>query len=440
MKARIHHTDRLAGTLTPPSSKNYTTRYLLAAALADGASAVRHPARSADADALVRCLRGLGADIREAHDEAGGRLLRVEGFGRTPRATGVLDVGNAGAVSRMLMGIAALAPEARFETTFSDSLGQRPHDELFSGLEQLGAVVESRDGCLPATIRGGGLHGGTVRISGARSSQFLSALLFLAPHVGEDVDIEIVDELVSQPLVHTTLEVLAQAGIEVRPRADLRRFHIAAGQVYRPGLFDVNGDYPSAAAILAAGVLTNSSIVVERLFEDRQGERAVVNLLRQMGADIGHDGRRVELRGHDGLRGVDFDGDTATDAVLAMLPVAAHAQGTSRFHGIGNLRLKECDRIAVPVAELRRFGVDCEEEPAAIVVHGRPDGYDGGHEADTYHDHRVAQMLTLMGLRSRRGVVLRDAETVGKSYPDFYRDLIALGARIDLDTVAEGEK
>ena len=152
-----------------------------------------------------------------------------------------------------------------------------------------------------------------------------------------------------------------------------------------------------------------------------------------MGAGISHDGERVCLKGGDVLRGADFDGDRATDAVLAMLPVAAHARGTSRFHGIGNLRLKECDRIAVPVRELRRFGVDCDEEPAAIVVRGRPEGYDGGHEAGTHQDHRVAQMLALMGLRSRDGVVVRDAQTVGKSYPDFFRDLIQLGARIDLE-------
>jgi 3-phosphoshikimate 1-carboxyvinyltransferase len=272
-----------------------------------------------------------------------------------------------------------------------------------------------------------------VRISGARSSQFLSSLLFLAPMVGEDVAIEVVDELVSRPLVHTTLEVLAAAGIQVQADDDLMRFRVGGGQTYRPGEFTVNGDYPSSAAILAAGVLTSSTIAIERLFEDRQGERAIIDLLHRMGAQIVHDGERVTLSPHDGLRGVDFDGDMATDAVLAMLPVAAHAEGRSRFHGIGNLRLKECDRIAVPVKELRRFGVDCDEEEAAIVVRGRPEGYDGGHEADTYHDHRVAQMLALMGLRSRRGVCVRDAETVGKSYPAFFRDLIGLGADIELD-------
>ena len=432
MRARVHYTESLGGTLSPPSSKNYTARYLLAAALAEGESRVRHPARSEDADALVRCLRLLGAGIREEMDDDG-RHLRVSGFGARPASPGVLDVANAGAVSRLLMGVGALLPEVRFETSFTDSLGTRPHHELFAALGQLGARVESAGGRLPATIRGGALRGGTVRVGGARSSQFLSSLLFLAPLVGQELAIEVTDGLVSRPLVRTTLEVLGSAGIEVEAAEDLLSFRIAGGQSYQPREYSVNGDYPSAAAVLAAGALTNGSIAVERLYVDRQGERAVVDWLARTGAGISHDGERVRLEGHDGLRGADFDGDQATDAVLAMLPVAAHSRGTSRFHGIGNLRLKECDRISVPVRELRRFGVDCDEERAAIVVRGRPEGYGGGHEAGTYHDHRVAQMLAIMGLRSREGVAVRDAQTVGKSYPGFYSDLIGLGARIDLE-------
>lgn len=433
MRARVRFTEQLRGTLNPPSSKNYTTRYLLVAALADGESVVHYPAQSQDSDALQRCLGQLGADIREQIDDDGGRHLYVRGFGRSPKSPGVLDVGNAGTVARLLMGVGGLLSSLRFETPFPESLGLRTHDELFRGLEQLGASVESAAGRLPATIRGGSLHGGTVRISGRRSSQFLSSLLFLAPLVGEEVRIEITDELVSRPLVATTLEVMRQAGIVVEAADDLLSFQIAAGQSYRPGEYRVNGDWPSSAAILAAGALTSSGIIVERLFEDRQGERAVLDWLRETGVDVSWDGERVELRGHDGLRGVDFDGDQATDAVLAMLPVAAHAEGTSRFYGIGNLRYKECDRITVPVDELRRFGVDCHEEEEAIVVRGRVGGYDGGHEASTHHDHRVAQMLTLMGLRSRHGAVILDAETVGKSYPDFFHDLISLGAQIDLE-------
>jgi 3-phosphoshikimate 1-carboxyvinyltransferase len=432
MRIDVGYTEHLEGTLDPPSSKNYTTRYLLAAALADGDSIVRRPARSDDADALVRCLVDLGAVIREETDDANGdRCLHVTGFGRRPKQPGTLNPGNAGAVARFLMGTAALLPEVRFETDHADSLGQRPHGELLDALEQLGATTESRQGgCFPLTIRGGQLHGGLVRISGARSSQYLTSILFLAPLIGEDVEIEVIDSLVSKPLITTTLEVLESAGIEVAAAADLMHFKIAAGQSYRPGEYRVNGDYPSAAALLSAAVITRSEVTVRRLYEDSQGERAVIDVLQRMGAQLSYDGSQVVVNGHAGLRGIEFNGDMATDMVLVMLPLAAMAEGESRFYGIGNLRIKECDRIAVPVRELGRLGVDCEEGEDEIIVRGRPSGYEGGIELGTHNDHRVAQMLTIMGLQCRKGIVLNDAETVAKSYPGFYQDLTRLGARI----------
>lgn len=433
MRARVHYTDRLTGRLNPPSSKNYTTRYLLVAALAEGESAIHYPAHSDDAEALIRCLRTFGARIDEERDHEGGRHLKVRGFGRHPASPGTVDAGNAGAVTRFLMGVGALLPEVTFRTRFAESLGQRPQGDLLDVLEQLGARTTSRDGRLPVTIRGGQLHGGLVRVSGARSSQFLSALLFLAPLIGDEVEIDVIDHLVSQPLIRTTLEVLERAGVVVEAAADLLHFRVPAGQSYRPGEYSVNGDYPSAAAILAAGAVTGSAIVVDRLFEDRQGERAVIEVLRDMGVPVEYDGCQVRLGPHSGLHPIDFDGDLATDMVLAMLPVAALADGESRFRGIGNLRLKECDRIAVPVDLLRQIGVDCDEGEAEIVVRGRSTGYEGGQRLTTHHDHRVAQMLALMGLRCQRGLVIDCADTVAKSYPAFFDDLIRLGARIDLE-------
>ena len=117
----------------------------------------------------------------------------------------------------------------------------------------------------------------------------------------------------------------------------------------------------------------------------------------------------------------------------AMLAVAAFAEGESRFYGIGNLRDKECDRISGPVKEFKRIGIDCDEGAGEVVIRGNPDGYEGGIEMPTHHDHRVAQMLAIVGLRCRRGLTLLDAQTVGKSYPAFFDDLIRLGANIELE-------
>ena len=432
MKAHIRYTERLSGRLDPPSSKNYTTRYLLVAALAEGESVVHFPAVSDDAEAAVRCLRGYGADIREVHDEQR-RHLQVRGFGGRPENPGVVNPGNAGAVLRLLMGVGALLPEVRFETEYSDSLGDRPNGELLEALGQLGIESESRGGKLPVTLRGGPPRGGRVWVSGKNSSQFLSSLLFLGPLLEERLEIEVRNGLVSKPLVRTSLEVMRQAGIQVEAAEDLLHFRIPGGQQYQAREYRVNGDYPSSAAILAAGAVTDSQVSVERLFEDCQGERAVVPLLRQMGVEVAYDGKEVSLGGHQGLKGVEFDGDQATDMVLAMLAVAAFAEGESHFHGIGNLRLKECDRISVPVEELGKIGVDCREGQSEIWVRGNPEGYAGGIEVPTHDDHRVAQLLSIVGLRCRQGLTVLDAENVGKSYPAFFEDLIGLGADIELE-------
>jgi 3-phosphoshikimate 1-carboxyvinyltransferase len=430
MKARIRYTDKLSGSLDPPSSKNYTTRYLLAAALAQGESVVHFPAISEDAEAMLRGLRACGASISPLDN---GRSLRVIGFAGRPRITEVINPGNAGAVARLLMGVGALVPEARFETHHHESLGVRPQGDLLSALAQLGVQSESANGCLPVALRGGPARGGRVWVSGARSSQYLSSLLFVAPLLPAGLEIEVRNGLVSKPVVRTTLEVMRQAGIDVEAAEDLLHFCVPGGQTYRAQEYWVNGDYPSSAAILAAGAVTASALTITRLFEDCQGERAIVPLLREMGADVEYDGQEVRLRGHGGLRGVAFDGDKATDMVLAAMAMAAYAQGETRLYGIGNLRLKECDRIAVPAHELGKIGVDCTEGRGEMSIRGCPEGYEGGIEVDTHHDHRVAQMLAIVGLRCRRGLVLRDAENVAKSYPDFFGDLTSLGAALELE-------
>src|SRR6266699_5961906 len=203
----IPPTGLLRGEPALLSSKYYTLRYLLAATLAKGESSVAFPASSDDSEALFRSCRALGAVL--TWDDTRQEVLRVKGAGRPYSAEPVtINVGNAGAVLRLVLGISALLPEVTFVTDHPQSLGKRPNRELLAALTTLGAkyTANGAEGYLPITIYGGNLHGGKVEISGARSSQYLSALLFLAPLIGEDCEILIVDELKSQPLVRATLQ------------------------------------------------------------------------------------------------------------------------------------------------------------------------------------------------------------------------------------------
>jgi 3-phosphoshikimate 1-carboxyvinyltransferase len=436
MKIRVNPAKSLIGNLKAQPSKNYTTRYLLVSALAKGRSIVRSPARSEDAEALIGCLRSLGADIKINGDDC-----FVNGFGKNPDNPGVLNPRNAGTVLRLLLGTASLLPEIQFTTDYPESLGKRPNHDLLDALSQLGAVCESDKGRLPITIRGGNLHGGKITVSGYKSSQFLSSLLFLAPLIGETVEINVVNGLKSKPAVRTTLEVMAEAGITVDAAPDLMHFQIKGGQEYKSREYDVNGDWPGSSAILsAAAVCPGSDLCLNGLFRDQQGERDILQVLKKMGADIEYDGKSVHIKGGAPLHGVEFDGDMATDAVLAMVGAACFAEGRSRFYNVENLRLKECDRISEPLAELKKLGVKCEEKQDEIIIIGNPGLYEGGIELDGRGDHRVIMMLSIASLRCKKGITIKDSEHIAKSYPDFFSHLELLGASIEYFKEESDEK
>lgn len=427
MDMLVTPTPELRGEIQALSSKNYTTRYLLVAALAEGTSTIYYPAHSEDSDAMRRCIRDLGAVVEE--DD---KKIVITGFGRHPRDVKELNVGNAGAVLRFLMAVAALCPEVTFVNMYPESLGKRPHDDLIDALGQIGVEVDHNGGRLPITIRGGKPKGGKITVSGAVSSQYLSALLFLTPLLSEDSEIAVTDDLKSKVVVGQTLEVLAQAGIQIEASDDLMHFRIKGGQRYEAKTYSVQGDYPGSAAILAAAAVTNSDVTVHRLEENsRQGERAVVDVLRMMDVPLTHANGSVRVQGNGRLKAGEFDGDAFTDGVLAMVAASVFAEGTSRFYNVENLRYKECDRITDYLNELRKAGANVEERQAEIIVHGRPEGVEGGVEIDAHYDHRVIMALTVVGLRAKAPIRIRDAHHVAKSYPNYFDHLKALGANVE---------
>ncbi|WP_211745359.1 3-phosphoshikimate 1-carboxyvinyltransferase [Paenibacillus sp. Marseille-Q4541] len=427
MDVIVNNTPSLTGTIDALSSKNYTTRYLLVAALAEGTSTIYYPAHSEDSDAMRRCIQDLGAVLVEDEEK-----ITITGFGSTPRPHGKLDVGNAGAVLRFLMGIAALGEEITFVNTYPESLGKRPHQDLIDALEQLGVEVDHQDGRLPITIRGGKPQGGVIRVSGSVSSQYLSALLFLTPLLPQDSTIEVLNDLKSKVVIGQTLEVLEQAGIVIHASDDYMSFQVPGSQKYAAAHYTVQGDYPGSAAILAAAAVTESDVAVTRLMEkSKQGERAIVDVLQMMNVPLTHKDNIVHVKGNGKLSAVEFDGDVATDAVLAMVAAAVFAEGTSRFYNVENLRYKECDRITDYLNELSKAGARVEEKQAEIIVHGRPEGVEGGVEINAHYDHRVIMALTVVGLRAQKPLRIKDAHHVAKSYPGYFDHLQALGANVE---------
>lgn len=430
----------LGGYVAAPPSKNYTTRLILGAALAEGQSLIRRPAINDDALALVACCRAFGATIKEQNGD-----LIINGVVGQPRNPGRINPGNAGAVLRFLLGTACLMDgEVIFETDFAESLGQRPNEDLLAALRQLGAEAEGTgpEGCLPIRIAGGRsrVKSGPVRISGARSSQFLSSLLYLTPCLDATSEITVGEAssdqpgpLVSRPLIDQTMEALGQFHISLLANFEALKFTVYGGQCGLGSDRMVNADWPSAAALLCAVATAGGMATIHGLELDAQGERRTRDVLTKMGCEFSTPHPREMLIHSKGeLRAVEFNGDLATDAVLAMVGAACVADGVSRFTGIGNLRLKECDRIREPLEELAKIGVDARCGEDWIEITGRPDGYEGGVSVDSRGDHRVAQMLAIVGMRCRKGLTITGAEHISKSYPDFFEDLQRLGVHLSL--------
>jgi 3-phosphoshikimate 1-carboxyvinyltransferase len=433
-KLFISPSSRIQGEPEVPSSKYYTLRYVLAAALAEGESRVFFPAESDDSEALFRGCRALGAHLSWEDEQH--RVLLVRGVASPTSAEPVtIDVGNAGAVTRLLIGLGALLPEVTFVTSHPQSLGKRPNRELLDALTALGVTCEGTgpEGCLPVTLRGGKLHGGHITVSGARSSQYLSALLYLAPLIGQALEIKVVDGLKSQPMIRTTLEVLRDAGIVIEHDETLRHFSIAAGQRYKPREYILPGDYPSAAALLALCAASSDPASYLRLSRLRRGDEVgeyLLSAFQAMGADLHINGEMVEIRGGRRLRGIELDGDPIIDCIPVLVAAACFAEGESVIYNIESLHYKESDRIEDLCAELRRAGCAVIPRNDAILVRGTPQGIEGGVMVDGHNDHRLLMALAIVALRSRHGLTLNGVEHISKSYPHFFEELARLGATI----------
>ncbi|GCE13487.1 3-phosphoshikimate 1-carboxyvinyltransferase [Tengunoibacter tsumagoiensis] len=427
--------ERIYGQPEVPSSKYYTLRYVLAAALARGTSRVIFPAQSDDSEALFRGCRALGAELTWEDEQQ--RTLLVRGIGgQTPvNAPVTINVGNAGAVSRLLLGVGALLPEVTFVTDHPESLGKRPNRELLEALTSLGVECEGTgsEGCFPITLHRSQLHGGRVQISGARSSQYLSALLFLGPLLDEGLDITVVDGLKSQPLVRASLDVLQTAGIVVEYDETFLHFVIPGKQQYQAREYVIPGDYPSAATLLALCAASNdpqSEIRLERLRSGEEVGEALLQAFVAMGADLQRDADTITLRGGRRLRGYELDGDAVIDCIPVLVAAACFAEGETRFFNIESLHYKESDRIEDLCRELRKAGCAVMPQSDAIVVQGRPQGVEGGVIVDGHHDHRVLMALAIVGMRSRSGLTLTGAEHIAKSYPHFFEELQRLGVPV----------
>jgi 3-phosphoshikimate 1-carboxyvinyltransferase len=375
-------------TLTLPGSKSYTHRALMAAALAAGES---------------------GIDWQ-------GTTIRVMGRGgRWRPATLPIYLGNSGTSMRFLTALAALG-EGEYLLSGTERLCQRPLGELLTALKTIGVRAESEkdDGCPPVRVSGG-LTGGRTRLSGAISSQYLSALLFIGPLAPAGLTIEITGELVSRPYVDLTLEVLGEFGITYY-REGYRFFQLSGGQCYLPQTYEIEADASSASYFWAAAALTGGRVTITNLsLESSQGDAAFPGVLERMGCAIESTPAGLTVAGGP-LTGVTVDLATMPDLVPTLAVLAAFAAGDTVITGVAHLRHKESDRLAAVATELAKMGIEARETEDGLVIRG---GTPQGAVIHTYNDHRIAMSLAVAGLKIP-GMVITDPDCVAKSFPDFW--------------------
>ncbi|MBI3839539.1 MAG: 3-phosphoshikimate 1-carboxyvinyltransferase [Planctomycetia bacterium] len=418
----------LDASIRPPGSKSLTNRALVCAALAEGTSQLRGALDSEDTRVMIEALRSLGITIVENRDQ---RIIRVTGCGgKIPSTSADLYIANSGTTVRFLTALVSLG-HGTYRLHGTPRMHERPIKDLLDVLKRLGVRAESEtnSGCPPVLVHADGLRLDNVSIRGDVSSQFLSAMLLVAPCAtgardAATVKIEIVGGLVSKPYVAMTVAVMRAFEAEVTSAADLAAFEIEL-RGYHACDYQIEPDASAASYFWAAAAIAGGRVRVEGLNEHSlQGDTSFCKCLEQMGCQVIYDDDAITVVGKP-LRGIDVDMNAISDTVQTLAAVAVFADSPTQIRGVGHIRHKETDRISALATELGKLGAEVEERPDGLRIVPRRLH---GARIDTYNDHRMAMSMALPGLKVP-GVIVDDPGCTAKTYPRFFDDLERLRCR-----------
>lgn len=415
----------VSGRVSAPPSKSYTHRAVVAAGLSPGGS-IASPLRSADIRASMDAMRAFGASIDDATEQ-----LVVTGVDGTPAVPDdVIDCGNSGTTMRLITGVAGLV-DGITVLTGDASLRDRPHGPLLAALSDLGAPARSSrgNGQAPLVIEGP-TAGGTVSMPGDVSSQFITALLMAGACTEHGVEITLTTTLKSAPYVAITQEVLDAFGVETIETEN--GYAVPGGQTYDRGdPYTVPGDFSSISYLLGAGAVAAADpLTIEGAQPSAQGDTAIVEIVERMGGDVEWDQVSGELTVRESaLHGVEVDVGNTPDLLPTVAALGAIADGTTRLVNCEHVRYKETDRVSAMATELEKFGTVVTEAHDVLTVHGGESTL-SGTTVETYHDHRIAMALALVGLVASGETTISGAEHVDVSFPGFFDVLDGLGVTI----------
>ena len=420
-----------AATVTVPGSKSITNRALALMALGGYQfCALRGALLSEDTAVMIEALRQLGCKINLPPDQPDKIVfIHPERLGTVVNPPD-LFVGNSGTTIRFLTAMLGTL-SGQFRLDGVPRMRERPIEELLDGMRQLGvdAQSETGSGCPPVVVNANGQMGGTARIRGDRSSQFLSGLLMAGPFTSTETIIEIDGPLVSESYVAMTLEMIHDFNYDVDVGPGHRfRFPPKQGRRFSANSYIVEPDASAASYFWALPAITGGRVKVAGLTRGSlQGDVKFVDVLAQMGCHVEESADGIAVTGGP-LRGVDVDMNDISDTVMTLAAVACFAEGPTTIRNVAHIRHKETDRIAAVATELRKLGAEVDEFPDGLGITPPTNGRAlTGCAVDTYNDHRMAMSLALVGLKVP-GVVIRNPGCVAKTYPGFWQDLEKLRA------------
>jgi len=421
---RLDPIRRISGSITLPGSKSLSNRVLLLAMLSEGETFIENLLDSDDVRRMIDALAKLKISYEE---DRPGKKIRVKGEGgRIPVDKAELFLGNAGTAIRPLTAALTLG-HGRFVLDGIERMRERPIQDLLDGLNQLGAQVRSinNSGCPPVEIIANGLPGGVTKLSGAISSQYLSAILLASPYAQTPVEIRIKDHLVSIPYVEMTIRLMSRFGVNVDVSEDFKSFHINAPQSYKsPKTYFVEGDASSASYFLAGAAITGGTVTVIGCGTDSlQGDAQFAKIMEMMGAEVQWEANHITVRGSGNLKGIDVDMNEMPDAAMTLAVAALFAKGTTAIRNIYNWRLKETERLKAVSSELKKLGATVEEGEDYIII--EPPEKLLSAEIATYDDHRMAMAFSLAAC-GEVPITILDPSCVSKTFPDYFDQLSKL--------------
>lgn len=428
---KVTKSQHLQGEVRMPRSKTHSFRALILASLADGASLIREPKLSSDWHEAVKAMRLYGAKIEEVEKN----VFRVEGVGgRLQVPADIINVNNSGTMFFFLAGVAA-ACSGWSVITGDESIRtlRKISKNLFKPFQDLGVEIIStkNDGMAPLLIKGK-VNGGVAHMDGIGCQPVFSVLL-AAAFSQEPVEI-FVDNPGERAYIDLLLYWFRQAGLRYENVDNKHEHYIFPGNA-APRAFqtEIPLEWSAPAYPLLAAVITpDSEITVRGMdWEDPYGDKQVIAILQNMGADITMRGDALIARTSE-LHGIEVDMNDLPDQVPTIAIAACFAHGRTVIKNALTARWKECDRIAAVTRELSKMGARVIEKEDGLIIDR--DGSWTLHAAqiDGYYDHRMVLSFALAGMQLAGETIISDAQMVGKSFANFVPDMISIGAQLEL--------